>query len=62
MVVQSGSTIYSSFIEDECLIGFKSIILEGSRLERGCVIGPNSVVPPGRIIPSYQLWAGNPVE
>lgn len=60
--MQSGSTIYSAYIEDEVLVGFRSVILEGSRLERGCVIGANSVVPPGRIIPSYQLWAGNPVE
>ena len=26
------------------------------------MIGPNSVVPPGRFIPSGQLWAGNPVQ
>ena len=37
------------------------MVLEGARLEKGCAIGPNSVVPPGRIIPSGQLWAGNPV-
>lgn len=55
-------TIYSCSIDDDCYIGFKSIILEGSRLEKGCAIGPNSVVPPGRIIPGGQLWAGNPVE
>jgi len=35
--------------------------MEGSILEDGCAIGPNSVVPPGRIIPANQLWAGNPV-
>ena len=26
------------------------------------MIGPNSVVPPGRLIPTGQLWAGNPVR
>lgn len=61
MIIQSGCTIYSAIIEDEVLVSSRSIVLEGSRLENGCVIGPNSVVPPGRIIPSYQLWAGNPV-
>lgn len=60
--IQSNCTIYSADIADECLIGHKSVVLEGARLERGCAIGPNSVVPPGRIIPSGQLWAGNPVE
>jgi acetyltransferase-like isoleucine patch superfamily enzyme len=34
------------------LIGHKSVILEGARIEKCSVIGPNSVVPPGRVIPS----------
>lgn len=60
--IANNCTLYSCYIEDSCYVGFKSIILEGARLEKGCAIGPNSVVPPGRIIPSGQLWAGNPVE
>jgi len=60
--IQPNCTLYSCTIDDDCFIGFKSIVLEGSRLEKGCAIGPNSVVPPGRIIPAGQLWAGNPVE
>lgn len=60
--IQSGCTLYSCTIDDEVFVGFKSIILEGAQLERGCHIGPNSVVPPGRVIPAGQLWAGNPVE
>lgn len=42
-------------------MGHRSVIMEGSKLEDGCAIGPNSVVPPGRIIPANQLWSGNPV-
>ena len=26
------------------------------------MIAPGTVVPPGRLIPSNQLWAGNPAE
>lgn len=26
------------------------------------MVGPGSVVPPGRLIPANQLWQGNPVE
>jgi len=60
--IGNNCTLYSCTIDDECYVGFKSIILEGAQLERGCAIGHNSVVPPGRVIPSGQLWAGNPVE
>jgi carbonic anhydrase/acetyltransferase-like protein (isoleucine patch superfamily) len=60
--IQNNCSLYSCTIDDEVLVGFKSIILEGAQLEKGCAIGPNSVVPPGRVIPAGQLWAGNPVE
>jgi len=36
--------------------------MEGCRIERGAIILPNSVVPPGRLIPARQVWGGNPVE
>lgn len=36
--------------------------MEGSRIEKGAIILPNSVVPPGRLIPARQVWGGNPVE
>ena len=38
------------------------MILEGAIIEDESVIGPNSVVPPGRYIPTHELWAGNPVK
>jgi len=60
--IQNGCTLYSCTIDDEVQVGFKSIILEGAKIERGAMIAPNSVVPPGRLIPAQQLWAGNPVE
>ena len=34
--------------------------MQGARLERGCQILPNSVVQPGRLIPSGQVWGGSP--
>jgi carbonic anhydrase/acetyltransferase-like protein (isoleucine patch superfamily) len=46
----------------KCWVGPKSVILEGAKLSDECMIGPNSVVPPGRLIPTGQLWAGNPVR
>jgi gamma-carbonic anhydrase len=55
-------TLYSCVVDDYVHIGSGSVILEGARLEKWSVIGPGSVVPPGRLIPSKQLWAGNPVR
>lgn len=35
--ISSGSTLYSCTIEDEVFVGFKSVILEGAKLEKGII-------------------------
>jgi len=61
-IIQSNCSLYSCHIENEVFIGANSIIMEGCRIEKGAIILPNSVVPPGRLIPARQVWGGNPVE
>jgi carbonic anhydrase/acetyltransferase-like protein (isoleucine patch superfamily) len=60
--IEHGCTIQSALIDDDCVVGYKSIVLEGAVLERGAVIAPNSVVPPGKLIPAGTYWAGSPAE
>ncbi len=47
-------------IEDDVWIGAGSVILEGSVLRRGCVVGAGSVVR-GEL-PEYSINLGNPVR
>lgn len=61
-IIQSRCSLVSSILEDQVLIGHGSVILEGCRIETGSVVLPNSVVPPGRIIPTHQVWGGNPAR
>ena len=60
--IGAGSPLYSCHLEDDVVVGEKSVVLEGARLEKGSQITPGSVVPPGRLIPTKQLWGGNPVK
>ena len=62
VTIYSNCTLYSCTIEDDVVIGPKSVILEGARVEKSAMLAPGSVVPPGRLIPAKQLWGGNPVE
>jgi gamma-carbonic anhydrase len=62
VTIGSNCTLYSCHIEDDVVVGDRTVILEGARLEKGCMVAPGSVIPPGRLIPAKQLWAGNPVE
>jgi len=52
VIISNNCTLFSCTIDDEVHIGAKTIILEGAKIERGSVVGPNSVVPPGRLIPA----------
>jgi carbonic anhydrase/acetyltransferase-like protein (isoleucine patch superfamily) len=52
VTIEPNCSIYSSIIDDDVVIGSKSVIMPGARLERGCQILPNSIVPPGRLIPA----------
>lgn len=47
-------------IEDDVWIGAGSVILDGSHLRRGCVIGAMSLVR-GEV-PSGEIFAGNPLR
>ena len=45
--IGNNCSIFSSIIDDNVVIGDKTVIMEGSRIERGAVIAPHSVVPAG---------------
>jgi carbonic anhydrase/acetyltransferase-like protein (isoleucine patch superfamily) len=59
-VIGSNCVLYSCHIGDDVAIGDKCVILEGARIENAAQIAAGSVVPPGRLIPTKQLWGGNP--
>jgi len=47
-------------IEDQCLVGSRSVLTEGAYMEFQSQLGAGSVLS-GRV-PSGQLWAGNPAK
>ena len=62
VTIHNDCSLSSCHIDNDVVIGAKSVVLEGARLEKGSMLAPGTVVPPGRLIPSNQLWAGNPAE
>lgn len=47
-------------IEDLCLVGIGSVVLDGAVIGRGSVIGAGAVVAPGTIVPPHSLVLGVP--
>ena len=62
VTIGQACVLRSVTIEYECIVGDKSILLEGSMMEKNSVLEAGSVLPPGRRVPSGQVWGGNPAR
>ncbi len=54
------SMVHGATIEDECIIGIHSVILDGARVKKGSIIGANAVITPNMIVPENSLVVGVP--
>jgi carbonic anhydrase/acetyltransferase-like protein (isoleucine patch superfamily) len=53
-------TLHGCKIEDRCLIGMGSIILNGAVVGAGSIIAAGTLVPEKTIIEPNSLWMGSP--
>lgn len=60
VTIGHNATVHGCVIEDACLIGMGSIILNNARIGEGCIIAAGALVPEGAIIPPNSLVAGVP--
>lgn len=54
--------IHGCTIEDRCLIGMGSVVMDNAIIHSNVVIGANSLVPPGRELEGGFLWVGSPAR
>lgn len=54
--------LHGCVIEDICLIGMGSMVMDGARVEAGAMLGAGSLVAPGKIIEGGYLWHGRPAR
>jgi carbonic anhydrase/acetyltransferase-like protein (isoleucine patch superfamily) len=54
--------IHSATVGDNCLIGMGAVVRELVSIQPESFIAAGAVVPRGTIIPSGQLWVGNPAR
>ena len=60
VTVGHGAVIHACQIEDECLIGMNSTVLDGAVIGKYSIIAAGSVVPQGMVVPEGSLVAGVP--
>src|SRR5581483_7471879 len=52
--------LHGCTIEDRCLIGMGSIILNGARIGAGCIIAAGTLIPEDTVVEPNALWMGSP--
>jgi len=62
VTVEPNCTLRSCRIQDYCVVGARSVLMEGSMMETQSILAPGSVLPPARRVPKGELWAGNPAR
>jgi len=53
-------TLHGCVIEDRCLIGMGSIILNGARIGTGSIIAAGTLIPEKTVVEPGSLWMGSP--
>ena len=62
VTVGHNAVVHACTVEDMCLVGMGSVLLDGAVVRSGVIIGAGSLVPPGKELESGYLWLGSPVK
>jgi carbonic anhydrase/acetyltransferase-like protein (isoleucine patch superfamily) len=62
VTIGHNAVIHACTIEDYCLIGMGSTILDGAVIRSNCFIAAGSVVTPGKEMPSGMMVMGSPAK
>jgi len=56
------AVLHACTVEDKCLIGMGSVVLDGAVISSGCILGAGSVVSPGKVLEGGYLYLGTPAR
>jgi carbonic anhydrase/acetyltransferase-like protein (isoleucine patch superfamily) len=68
LVVGRGVTVghrvvlHGARVDDECLIGMGSVVMNGAHIGTGSIVAAGAVVTPGTQVPPHSLVAGIPAK
>ncbi|HYD81821.1 MAG TPA: gamma carbonic anhydrase family protein [Paucimonas sp.] len=62
VTIGHSAILHGCKIEDECLVGMGTIVMDDAVVSSRVMIGAGSLVPPGKRLESGYLYVGRPVE
>ena len=54
--------LHACTVESNAFIGMKATVMDAAKVESFCVLAAGSLLPPGKIAVSGELWMGNPAK
>ncbi len=54
--------LHACTLEDNSFVGMKAVVMDGAKVESHAMLAAGALLPPGKIVPKGQLWAGNPAK
>ena len=54
--------VHGCILRDRAFVGLGSIVMDGCEIDSDAMLAAGALLPPGRRIPSGQLWAGRPAK
>jgi carbonic anhydrase/acetyltransferase-like protein (isoleucine patch superfamily) len=62
VTVGHGAILHGAIVEDECLIGMGSILLDNVVIGRGSFVAAGSLITPNKVIPPGSFVMGSPAR
>ena len=62
VTIGHAAVVHACVIEDACLIGMGSTVLDGAVVRKHGFVGAGAVVAPGKVVGEGELWLGNPAR
>lgn len=60
VTIGHNAMLHGCIVEDYSLIGINAVVLNGAHIGKHCIIGANSLIPEGKVIPDGSLVMGSP--
>ena len=62
VTIGHGAIVHACVIEDACLIGMGSTVLDGAVVKTHGFVGAGALIAPGKVVGEGELWLGNPAR
>ena len=54
--------VHACRIEDACLVGMGSVVLDGAVIQKHGFLGAGALLPPGKVMGEGEMWLGAPAK